>query len=74
MIQKFLLLAVFLKAYGISNTSLTVILFIGFIVVIIYLGYIAVKLNLNKLETSFFNQYNPELIQILHQTKRKKKG
>lgn len=70
--QKFLLLAVFLKAYNITNYFIIFSAFIFFFLTIIYLGHIAVKLNLNKLETSFFNQYNPELIKILEQTKNDK--
>lgn len=73
LIQRFLLISVFLKVYGFDNNLVVIPIFIAVIIFITFLGHIAIKFNLNRLETSFHNQYNPELVKILEHTKPKRK-
>jgi len=73
LMQKFLLISVFLKVYGFNNNLVVIPIFIIIIILITFLGHIAIKFKLNRLETSFYNQYNPELIKILEHTKRIKR-
>lgn len=71
--QKFLLLAVFLKAYDLDNYWYVLPAFGVLLFLTIYSGHRIIKLDVHRREHTFNNQYNPELMKILKNTKNKGK-
>ena len=72
--QTALLLTIWLKVWNINNYFLIGVLAVIFIAVIFYVGYLDVKYSIIKKETSFTNQFNPEIMAILNSVENKTIG
>ena len=72
LIEKYLVIAVFLKVYNIDNLLLlTTACTIGTMAVL-YVGHLDIKHNIYALENTITNKHNPELMYLVNRNKRRK--
>lgn len=70
LIQKFLLLAIWLRLYNIDNYFLMICVFILLVVSLLIIGHLDIKYKFAHIEISINNQINPELMDIYKRGKK----
>lgn len=72
LLQKYLLVSVWLKVYNFSNNFIIAMLFLGLIITYITIGYLDIKYKFAHLEVSINNKLNKDL-QYIKQNVNKKR-
>ena len=71
-IEKAMLLAVFLKVYGISSWVAVTVSAVLMSLLVLLVGHLDVKWGVASMETSILNRYNPELQNIMKCVRKKR--